>query len=381
MQELTIQPIMNQERLIADFLELTTGSAESLDERRIADLLTEKLQAIGFSVTEDDAGQKLGGNAGNLYGILQGSLPGPPLLLSAHMDTVKPGCKKRPILHEDGKLTSDGTTVLGADDAAGLVEILEGIRSVRDAGIPHRSIEVLFPVAEEIYIQGSSVFDFSRIQAQEAYVLDMSGIVGSAAVRAPSMTAFRVTVTGKASHAGFAPENGINAIAAAAQAIARLPQGRVDDETTCNIGTITGGTAKNIVPEQCVCTGEVRGFSHEKVRRHIEEIRHVFAEAAAMYGASFEMETQEILCAYAVPEDAPVVRRFQRVCESLGFAGELRSTLGGSDNHNLLKAGICGIVLSCGMQRVHSAEEYTTVQELMHGAALVAGLISDDLST
>ena len=369
---------IHQERLLSDFLDLTTGSAESLDERRVAELLTEKLRDLGFSVTEDDAGQNLGGNAGNLYGVLKGTLAGPPLLLSAHMDTVKPGCHKKPVLHENGTITSDGTTVLGADDAAGLAEILEGIRSVREAGIPHRDIEILFPVAEEIFIQGSNVFDFSRIQAKEAYVLDMSGPVGSAAVRAPSMFSFRVTVKGRASHAGFAPENGINAIAVAAQAIAAIPQGHVDPETTCNIGTITGGSAKNIVPEQCICTGEVRGFSHEKVLHCIEEIRNAFANAVQPHGASFVMETQEILRSYCVPEDAPVVTRFQRVCASLGFAGELRSTLGGSDNHNFVKAGISGIVLSCGMQRVHSTDESITVQELVRGSALVAGLILDD---
>ena len=197
-------PTIDKERLTADFLCLTTGSAESLDERRVADFLTDQLQSIGFSVSEDDAGQKLGGNTGNLYGFLKGTVPGLPLLLSAHMDTVRPGVNKHPVLHENGTFTSDGTTVLGADDAAGLVEILEGIRSVRDAGLPHRDIEILFPVAEEIYIQGSGVFDFSRIHAKEAYVLDMSGEVGSAAVRAPSLISFQVTVNGKASHAGFA---------------------------------------------------------------------------------------------------------------------------------------------------------------------------------
>ncbi len=370
-------PTINKDRLTADFLSLTTGSAESLDERRAADLLTEKLKMIGFSVSEDDAGQKLGGNAGNLYGFLKGTISGLPLLLSAHMDTVKPGVNKHPVLHADGTFTSDGTTVLGADDAAGLTEILEGIRSVREAGLPHRDIEILFPVAEEIYIQGSGVFDFSRIRATEAYVLDMSGEVGSAAVKAPSLISFQVTVKGKASHAGFAPENGIHAIAAAAQAIARLPQGRIDGETTCNIGTITGGTEKNIVPEQCVCTGEVRSFSHEQVLRQIENIRQAFSDAADAHGAAFAMETKEILRAYSLSEDEAVVRRFQRACKELGLAGNLRSTFGGSDNHNFLKAGIRGIVLSCGMQRVHSTEEFISVGEMVRGAALVAELIQD----
>lgn len=370
-----MMPMISQGRLIQDFLDLTAASSESLDERRTADLLARKLHELGFSVTEDDAGEKLGGNAGNLYGFLKGTMTGEPLLLSAHMDTVKPGRHKKPILHEDGVFTTDGTTVLGADDAAGLAEILEGIRSIREAGLPHRDIEILFPVAEEIYIQGSSVFDFKRIRAKEAYVLDMSGEVGSAAVCAPSLISFRVTVNGIASHAGFAPEKGIHAIAAAAEAIVHIPQGQADEETTCNIGTITGGTAKNIVPAQCVCIGEVRSFSHEKALQWIAFIDRAFADAAEHFGASYEMETQEILRAYRVPDNAPVVRRFRRACAKLGLPGTLRSTFGGSDNHNFLKAGISGIVISCGMQRVHSTDEYILIQELMKGAALVAQLI------
>lgn len=372
-----MKPIISPERLSADFLALTAASSESLDERSIADLLTEKLHALGFSVYEDNAGAVLGGNTGNLYGFLAGTLPGPPVLLSAHMDTVRPGHNKHPILHKDGTFTSDGTTVLGADDCAGIAEILEGIRSVQESGIPHRSIELLFPVAEEIYIQGSGVFDLQRIQSKEAYVLDMSGVVGSAAVRAPSLISFRVTVTGKASHAGFAPENGIHAIKAAADAITGIPQGQVDPETTVNIGTIIGGTEKNIVPEQCSCTGEVRSFSHESALQHIDRIRQSFSKAAAACGAVSEMETKEILRAYEVSADAPVVQRFLRVCKQLGLPGELRRTFGGSDNHNFLKAGISGIVLSCGMNRVHATDEYITLHDLEQGAALVAGLTTE----
>lgn len=160
-------------------------------------------------------------------------------------------------------------------------------------------------------------------------------------------------------------------------AIAKIPQGHVDEETTCNIGTITGGTEKNIVPEQCICTGEVRSFSHERALYWIEEIRRCFAEAAENAGAGFEMETEEILRSYCVPEDAPVVNRFRRACAELGLSGTLRPTFGGSDNHNFLKAGISGIVLSCGMQRVHSTDEHIAIRELLNGAALVARLIQE----
>lgn len=368
---------MNQNRLASEFIELTAASSESLDERCIADLLSIKLKELGFSVNEDNAGELLGGNAGNLYGYLEGTLSGPPLLLSAHMDTVKPGKNKKPVLHEDGTFTSDGTTVLGSDDCAGIAEILEGIRRVKENGISHRSIEVLFPVAEEIYIRGSGVFDYSRIKSKEAYVLDMSGDVGSAAVRAPSLISYRVTVKGKASHAGFDPKSGIHAIKAAADAINKIPQGQVDEDTTSNIGTIIGGTDKNIVPDLCTCTGEVRSFSHEKCVQRIEEIRKIFSDTAAEHGAVSEMESKEVIHFYDVPEDSEIVKRFIRACKKLGFAGELHSTFGGSDNNNFLKEGISGIVLSCGAYNVHSAQEHVSITELERGALLVTELITD----
>ena len=164
--------------LLEEFAGFTELDSVSFGERRMADLLKEKLKALGFETEEDDAGSHYGGNAGNVYGFLKGSLSGEPVLFSAHMDTVEPGIRKKAIFHEDGVITSDGTTVLGADDAAGLVEILGGIRRVLASGKPHRDIEVLFPIAEEVYTKGSRVFDFSRIRAKEAYVLDLSGPVG-----------------------------------------------------------------------------------------------------------------------------------------------------------------------------------------------------------
>lgn len=229
--------------LLEEFAGFTEIDSVSFGERRMADLLKEKLRALGFETEEDDAGSHYGGNAGNVYGFLKGSLSGEPVLFSAHMDTVEPGIGKKAVFQEDGRITSDGTTVLGADDAAGLTEILGGIRRVLSSGKPHRDIEVLFPIAEEVYTKGTRVFDFSKIRSKEAYVLDLSGPVGSAAVQAPSLISFVLTIHGKAAHAGFEPEKGIHAVTAAALAIARLPQGHVEEDTTLNIGLIRGGTA------------------------------------------------------------------------------------------------------------------------------------------
>lgn len=270
-----------------------------------------------------------------------------------------------------------GKAVLGADDVAGLVEILEGIRSVKEAGVPHRDIEILFTIAEELYIKGSSVFDFSKVRAKEAYVLDISGPVGSAAYKAPSLISYQVVVTGKASHAGFDPEHGVHAIAIASEAITQISQGHVDEETTCNIGLIEGGSGTNIVPEKCIVKGEIRSYSHEKATRCVEEVGNTFKKVAEKHGAESELTCEVHLIAYETAKDSVPVKRFERVSKELGLAGELVETFGGSDNNSFAKNGIPGLVLSNGMYQAHSVNEYTTIKDLVTGVELIAGLITD----
>lgn len=367
--------MIDEERIRREFAELVGIDAPSFSERRIADRVKELLLALGFEVYEDRAGDHYGSDTGNVYGFLKGTVPGKPILLSAHLDTVQPAFGKKAVFHEDGRITSEGDTVLGADDAAGIVEILEGIRHLREEQIPHRDVEVLFPVAEELYIKGTEVFDFGRIQAKEAYVLDMSGEPGTAALKAPSLISFRITVRGKASHAGFAPEEGIHAVRVMSEAVSSLRMGRVDADTTLNIGKITGGTATNIVPEFCACEGEIRSYCHQKALEQVDVLREAFRTVTEKNGADFELEHKIDLFAYETEREAPVVKRFERACEKLGMAGILTGTFGGSDNNNFARHGIRGIVLSCGMHECHSVREYTTIRELKQGAALVAELI------
>ena len=322
-----------KQNIIEDFKQLVSFDSISFHERKTADWLIERLQKMGFSVEEDDAGSHYGGDTGNLYAVLDGTLPGDPVIFCAHMDVVEPRSGKKSVLEKDGTIHSAGDTVLGADDISGILEILYCVQLVLDSGKPHKKIEILFTIGEELYVKGSDVFDYSKVTAKQAYVLDLSGAVGDAARRAPSIISVRAEIRGKAAHAGFEPENGIHAIFAAANAVSRLCMGHVDEETTFNIGTIQGGTATNIVPDCCVLT------------------------------------------AYETPLESKSVTDFQKACEILGFSGELTGTFGGSDNNSFAKNGIEGLVLSNGMYNAHSTREYTTVDDLYKGAELIGQLI------
>ena len=364
------------DELYNEFAELVYTDAPSFGERAQADKLKKKLTDLGFEVYEDASAAALGGTAGNVFARLKGTDPSrPAVLFSSHLDTVSPALGKRAVRHADGTVTSAGDTVLGADDAAGLTEILAGVRAAIASGRPYGDIELLLPVAEEVYTKGSKLFDLSKLRAESAYVLDMSGDVGSAAIKAPSIISFSAQVKGRASHSGFAPENGINAIAAAAAAIAETPQGRLDSETTFNIGTLSGGEASNIVPEICTLRGEARGFAHSKTLEAVTGFKGRLNEKAALYGAEVSFDISVEVKAYSVSEEEPVVRRFLSAARRIGTEGKLVSTHGGSDNHTLAAGGIRGIVLSCGMYRVHSVNEYTKLSELARGAALVRELI------
>lgn len=379
--------MINQERLLKEFFHLASLDAESYEEREIADYLKRRLTELGLAVEEDQAGEQLlslaaksGRNpakrAGNIYGYLKGNKEGDAILFSSHMDTVSPGNGKKAVLHEDGTITSDGTTVLGSDDAAGLVSILEALAQIQEKNLPHPDIEVLFPVAEEPYAQGSRLFDYSKVRAKKAYVLDLSGPVGGAATAAPSILSFHIVVEGKTAHAGFCPEAGIHAIGIAARAMAALPNGRTDSVTTVNFGTVQGGIQRNIVPDSCVITGEIRSLVHENALEQMEKIRQVFETEAEKAGGKAVIDVTEEFKAYRIEEEEQVIQQFLNACEELGIATELMTTFGGSDNNHFVAHGIRGIVTACAMNEVHTTKEYTTVEQLAKSARLTLKLMT-----
>ncbi|WP_024345023.1 M20/M25/M40 family metallo-hydrolase [Lacrimispora indolis] len=379
--------MIHRSRLVSQFKKMVEFDSETYQEREIADYLTGELKQLGFEVWEDDAGYRLkeklpeygtAAPTGNLYGFLKGTSNSSPILLSAHMDTVKPGIGKRAVEDEQGMITSEGDTVLGADDLSGIAAILEAVRVIRENNLPHPDIEVLFPVAEENYGKGSQLIDYSKIKSKQAYVFDLSGEIGLAATAAPTLLSFKIEVKGKTAHAGFCPQLGINAIEIAAHAISQLKQGWVDEDTTVNIGKISGGKQTNIVSDECVVLGEIRSLKDHKAMEEWNKLKETFERTAVSYGGSLEIVFEKQIEAYEIGDGEEVVERFKRVCRSLGLKGTTQYTLGGSDNNHFVRNGIRGIVVACGMNEVHTPKEFTTAEELEKSALLALGLIRDE---
>lgn len=366
--------MVDTKRLCDYFARLVETDSPTFGERMMCDRLKKYLSALGIESSEDGAGGELNGNAGNLYAYLDGEAGLEPLLFSTHMDTVEPSRGKKAVSLPDGKIVSDGTTVLGADDLAGVAAILEALSVLRESALPHRPIELVFSVAEEDYCAGIRHFDLSRIRSRQAYVLDLSGPVGSAAYCAPTILSFRAEFRGRAAHAAFSPEEGIHAVKAAAAAITRIPCGRVGGSTV-NIGTVSGGTVDNVVPESCTVTGEVRSFSDEDAAKQLGQIKTQLKTAAEEYGARLEVKTKLLCPACGVDEDHPVVRRFMSACTRAGIEGRLARTYGGSDNNYFALGGISGLVIAAGMNNCHGCAEYTSVSELTRAAQLVLALM------
>ena len=373
--------MINEQRILDTFCSLVSFDSESFSERGIKEYLRGRLAALGISAEEDEAdvrgGWKSPESAGNLYAFLSGTLPGEPVLFSSHMDTVKPGVGKRPVVHEDGTITSDGTTVLGADDCGGLAAILEALTVIREEGLEHPPIELLFPAAEERYGRGSAEFDYGKLKSKICCCFDLTGEIGHAVTAAPTILSVSVTVKGRPAHAGFNPEEGINALTAAAKALARIPTGRVAEDTTVNFGLISGGTVTNAVPGEIRIGGEVRSLRHEEALGRAEEIREIFREEAAAIGAEADTVVREEVRAYRTDPDHPVVKRFAAAVRATGLTPTLGVTFGGSDHNHFAKHGVTGIVAASAMHDVHTVHEYTKLGELVQLAQIVLRLMTE----
>lgn len=375
--------MIDRKYLLSEFQKLVSIDSESFHERKMADFLKGELATLGISAAEDDAGESFNGDAGNLFARIPAYLPADsseedmpePVLISSHMDTVAPGNGRRALIGENGIIHSAGDTVLGADDHAGLAEILTALKVITEKKLYHPEIELLFAAAEEPFARGSGVFDFSKVHARRAYVLDLDGPVGGAALAAPAMVTLDIRVKGKSAHAGFAPEKGINAIQAAAAAISRLRMGRVDEDTTMNIGTIAGGTSKNIVAGSVAMTGEIRSMKDEKAREMVEKIQSIFEEEAVKIGAFARVDAVLNFHSYCIAKEEKVVKEYLAACIRAGVKPALTTTFGGSDNNHFAEHGIRGIVIACGMNNCHTAAEWTSLDEMERATRIVLELM------
>ena len=373
--------MINKDRLINDFIHLTTFDSESFNEIEIQRYLIERLKELGLEVYEDNSKDYYKkythsqNTANNIYGYLKGTIPGKGIILTAHIDTVSPGINKKAIL-ESNLIRSDLDTVLGADDLSAVASVLEALKVIKENNIPHKDIEVIFFVAEEPFAKGSRHFDYSLLKSDIAYVFDLEGNVNDVALEAPSIITFEVNIKGRASHAGFNPEGGVNALTILNQALNEIKLGRIDDSSTINIGLIHGGSGINIVPDLITLRGEVRSLDDNKALGLINIIKAIFTEKAYLSGGAIEFNYEVEFNAYHINSDEEVIKRYVNALSRINDKKiNYHKTFGGSDNNNLRKNNINGVVIGNGMRKPHSKEEYILIDDLIDTANLVFNLI------
>ncbi len=369
--------MINESRMLQDFLEYVQIPCHTLNERQIADLLTKQLTELGFDVKEDMAGKKLGGNTGNLIATRKGTVTtAPTLMLTAHMDCVEPCEGVKPVI-KDGVITSDGTTILGGDDKAGVAAIMEALHTIQEQGLPCGDLQVVFAIAEEGGVNGSKNMDRELLHADMGFTFDTSGAPGRIVCKAPGQNKLRVTVTGTPAHAGIAPEKGNSAIVALAQMITRLPNGRIDEETTCNVGTISGGVATNIVAEKASLFMEVRSRNTAKLQKLTSDMVKIFEDTAAELGVSVNVEVLPAYNPFDLPEDSPTIKLAAKAATEIGFPVSIVESGGGSDASFYNAYGIPTCVLGVGMTNAHTKEECIKEVDLYNSARLALRIIME----
>jgi tripeptide aminopeptidase len=375
--------MVNRQRLTEEFVRLAAINSPPLQESAIARYLTGRFAELGADVVFDKAAAATGGEVGNLVASFAGQGKAvEPLLFSVHMDTVEPGGPVRPVLR-DGVIYSAGETILGADDKAGIAELIEALEILRERQLPHGPLEVVVTIAEEVGLVGAKHLDYALLKSKRGYALDTEG-VGWMVLQAPGANHLLIDIEGVASHAGMAPEQGLSAIHTAALAISRMRLGRIDHETTANIGRIEGGVARNIVPQNVSIIGEARSHDADKLESQTTHMIACFEQAAdAMTRTIDGRQVRPVIRAeirpdfpsMAVAEDAPVVTLARSAAAALGQELKVRLGGGGSDANIFNDHGIEMIILATGMKKVHTHDEYVAVDDMVQVADLLIEII------
>ncbi len=359
--------MIRRDRLVDTFCELASIDSPSGEEEAVAQHLVAKLEGFGFSVVRDDYGNVVANDGRE-----------DPIILSAHMDTVEPGRGIQPLVDGD-RIHTDGSTILGGDCKAGVAAIIEALESIIEDGVEYNAVEVAFTREEEIGLVGARNMDFSLLTGKEAIVFDGEGPPSQITSSSPEYIGMDIEITGRAAHAGVEPEKGLSAIRIAAELITRLPQGRIDDETTFNVGTIEGGTVRNAVPESTTVHGEFRSRNIEsldsiriQVDEAVNEVRGVFPEA------EIECHLHTEFVAYTLEEDDPALDRVKGALESLGLTPTLRPSGGGTDGNVFRLNEISAVVVGMADHGMHTVREYVTIPDLVDAAHLCETLLRKD---
>ena len=357
--------MINEKRLVDSFLRYVQIDSESGQEGEFAAALQNELKEMGIEARKDEAG--------NLFFALNGDESAEPLLFTAHMDTVVPGKGIVPEL-KDGLITSGGTTVLGGDDKSGIAALIEAVRVMQEEGIPHRRVEVLFTVEEEIGLNGSRKSDLSQVKSKYSIALDGCGPMDEIVVNGAGQANVQIDIMGVAAHAGNSPEKGVSAVIAAADAVSAMKLLKVDEETTANIGTVTADSPSNIVCSHIRMLGEVRSRNPRKLEDQLEHMRSYVEAACRKHGATFEFQANRIYEGYLV-EDEAFLGLLRAAYEKMGMSPRYGVTMVGSDSNVLNQRGLKAVVIPTGMTNPHALSEQLAVKDLVFTAELVLELI------
>lgn len=359
--------MVNRTRLVDTFLELAQIDSEPGEEQAIAQRLIQEFRHLGIEVRADASGNVIASCRGRRRDA-------PVILLSAHMDTVRPGRSVKPIIRDE-VIFSDGTTVLGADNKAAIAALLELVRLLRDEKIPCGDLELVFTVGEEVGSTGARQLDYSLLRARLGYVMDSPDPLGSIITAGPGHNYVYVHCHGRSAHTGVNIEEGLSALRMAAEVIIDAPYGAVDEVTRANFGLIKGGRGTNVVPDEVVIKGEVRSLHEKQLQSCNEQIRRVVEKVASRYGSPIDVEFERIYDPFSIDHDTQVVQAGLRAAQAAGLEPRLTSTLVGSDINIFHKQGIAAVNLGLHLQEMHSPREHYAISDLVKVTELLVALV------
>ncbi len=346
------------------FLELAAIPSPSGEERAVADRVAAELEALGLEASEDDAGSRIGSTAGNLVARVEPTVDGGmPIFFCAHLDTIAPDGPVEPVVR-DGVVRNERPTILGADDKSAVAVILEATRRLLAERRPHAGVELVFTPKEEVGLQGAAALEPDRLRANVGFVYDQAAPIGEIVVGAPAAVAFDAVFTGRAAHAGMYPEEGRSAIAAAARAVADMRLGRIDEETSANIGLIEGGGARNVVPDRCRLLGEARSHDEAKLADLVRELTETATFAAALEECEVATEVSRSYRGYRFKRDDVPVRLAREALERTGFEPRYVLSGGAADANAFNARGLACLNMANGMAEIHTPNERVSVADL-----------------
>lgn len=361
---------MDIQELINLFIQTAKINALSGDEKPIADHIKSLLNKYNYNITEDDSKSFTNSNTGNLICRIG---EGGDFVLTAHMDTARPTKNLNPVISED-KITSSGDTVLGVDNRAGVTALLFVLKKIAEEKIPVKDFTVAFTTCEETTLFGSKHVELNG-KIKYGFVFDSGYRPGNFIHSACGALGFNLKVIGKASHSGIAPEKGINSLQIASRAISKLPLGRIDDETTMNIGILKGGSAVNVIPEITELDGEIRSFDVSKVDKYFKHTLEIFNKEADLMNGKIEVNSFWDFKPFTVTENSFAFKETVRVLKKVGLDPTPKISLGGSDANSFNGRGIQSINLGIGAQNPHSNDEFIFIEDLVKSVEIALELV------